>query len=1234
MHPAYHHAATVQYAHPQQAQPAFHPTTAQAAGGFTAGQPAVQSFAQGAPGQPQFTFYTNTPGAMPSQPLGGFQVAGFPGTQPQVAMGMVPTTQAAMQLPPSVSYSPAYPLAAGAMPPPPHSIVQTQSQGQPAESAQSESSYESSSEESGLEATEGQGDQGQHEAKAESEGIAAAKAEDAEEPDVATVPSSVPSSVSLPPPSMPASVPPSIPASMPVSEQKPMSEDSVNNANYQTVYGAAPGAPEDVNLQTRLSNSKEALKLPLGAKPADERLDKFLFGHGYTIAREVQLRQTCSLTGRCCRQKPAFLLERLAKVPLALSIVVPADVTTLKTQFSRLSSHLRFEVRFMEAFVDRSSDSMVIAMPPKKQPVRLCGVSILSSGLLALGLSREAMELVTGGDLLSSLTGEPQHYEDTSNIQAVVPMSDRFSLFNYLPDMSQGTECSAAEGFYSLVANDIHGNPVQFAGMQGRAVLVANELNKHFSGRLVVLAFPCNQFGQQEPGSASEIKAFVKAQGAPIDDSDTGFRLMEKVDVNGPGTHPVYKFLKESSEAADIKWNFGSYFLVSHVGAVTRLAGGKNSPMSFKALAHAHEMGVVHRDLKPENILLRQGDRFPKVADFGLSRSLRNSEMAMTVAGTPTYMAPEIQDPRLPYDFPADIYSLGCILTDLMDKSFCCSWYAKATPGTHEKMRKRWPDGATPPKFSAPLKELQGSMIGQAPGLRPTCYQVCNDLLTLADTQPLPHVLWQEKTKLPKGAPSQKMLGSELAREIAGRGGYAVGCRVRVFVDGGWHPGEVKHISTSMCPGAVQVHFRRGGDAKGEEAILVCPWQFQQLLRPDPGAITKDERMGTLIFPEQAPPPKTSPSKGSRTPASTPARKEAQVDFTCVGLSCCVLQQRKGSDPVVQHDNSILAPDGCDRKAIRILRKRTDVALVNFWYCKKYSCMEGVVAAEVSLAAEIKKSIEEELNALFFKSGLTMPTRNASSILLINQVSGSFPEQQGLQIAQGPRSSWLVCAACAYPLVRVDELIEEKFECRKDVTWVYELDVLELSTWCYSATNAHDHRFDVVRVLPTGLNRSLAVEGKPTAEFSWFPGFAWAMAHCCHCNRHLGWAFYPESPEEHPERSEQTADAVPPSDLAFFGLVLTKMRESHLHDSEVDEIFTRARSTQQSPNRQEVSSMLRSLRQALRQVPADALLFSYFLSQRREDTSSRESMRSTETTLEDRDRRDPEAQPEQADAEV
>ncbi|CAE7376681.1 unnamed protein product [Symbiodinium sp. CCMP2456] len=461
MHPAYHHAATVQYAHPQQAQPAFHPTAAQAAGGFTAGQPAVQSFA-GAPGQPQFTFYTNTPGAMPSQPLGGFQVAGFPGTQPQVAMGMVPTAQTAMQLPPSVSYSPAYPLAAGVMPPPAHSIVQTSQGHQPAESAQSESSYESSSEEEAQEGMEGQGDQGQHDAKAESEGIAAAKAEDAEEPDVVTVPSSVPSSVSLPPPSMPTSVPPSIPASMPVSEQKPMSEDSVNNANYQTVYGAAPGAPEDVNLQTRLSNSKEALKLPLGAKPADERLDKFLFGHGYAIAREV-LPPKASLPAGALGKGAFGVVYRGSRrrdnteVALKVSENASSAEPMLEQEINilKLLDHPSI-VRFMEAFVDRSSDSMVIAM-----------------------------ELVTGGDLLSSLTGEPQIYELGSRGQSFFLYESRLRLMaassgRWMQRLGQisrclcSTECSATEGFYSLVANDIDGNPVQFAGMQGRAVLVAN----------------------------------------------------------------------------------------------------------------------------------------------------------------------------------------------------------------------------------------------------------------------------------------------------------------------------------------------------------------------------------------------------------------------------------------------------------------------------------------------------------------------------------------------------------------------------------------------------------------------------------------------------------------------------------------------------------------------------------------------------------------------------------------
>mmetsp|Transcript_6052 Transcript_6052/g.10381 ORF Transcript_6052/g.10381 Transcript_6052/m.10381 type:complete len:103 (+) Transcript_6052:149-457(+) len=101
------------------------------------------------------------------------------------------------------------------------------------------------------------------------------------------------------------------------------------------------------------------------------------------------------------------------------------------------------------------------------------------------------------------------------------------------------------------------------------------------------MAFPCNQFGAQEPGTASEIKSFVKEQGAPVDDPDSGFLLMEKVEVNGPGTHPVYAFLKSSSHAADIKWNFASYFLVTRSGAVQHLPGGRNGPASMRGAIDA-----------------------------------------------------------------------------------------------------------------------------------------------------------------------------------------------------------------------------------------------------------------------------------------------------------------------------------------------------------------------------------------------------------------------------------------------------------------------------------------------------------------------------------------------------------------------------------------------------------------------------------------------------------------------
>merc|ERR1712048_157120 len=77
-----------------------------------------------------------------------------------------------------------------------------------------------------------------------------------------------------------------------------------------------------------------------------------------------------------------------------------------------------------------------------------------------------------------------------------------------------------------------------------------------------IIVFPCNQFDSQEPGGPAEIKAFVQKYGAQ-------FKVMEKIDVNGPSTHPVYKLLKQNG--GDIRWNFFSKFLVTCDAKVCRI---------------------------------------------------------------------------------------------------------------------------------------------------------------------------------------------------------------------------------------------------------------------------------------------------------------------------------------------------------------------------------------------------------------------------------------------------------------------------------------------------------------------------------------------------------------------------------------------------------------------------------------------------------------------------------------
>jgi glutathione peroxidase len=96
------------------------------------------------------------------------------------------------------------------------------------------------------------------------------------------------------------------------------------------------------------------------------------------------------------------------------------------------------------------------------------------------------------------------------------------------------------------------------------------ELDKAYSDRgLMIVGVPCNQFGQQEPGSPAEIQDFAKNK------YDVDFTLLEKQDVNGPNRSPLYQFLV--GEGPDISWNFGK-FLVGRDGSVVARFDPKTPP--------------------------------------------------------------------------------------------------------------------------------------------------------------------------------------------------------------------------------------------------------------------------------------------------------------------------------------------------------------------------------------------------------------------------------------------------------------------------------------------------------------------------------------------------------------------------------------------------------------------------------------------------------------------------------
>ncbi len=141
---------------------------------------------------------------------------------------------------------------------------------------------------------------------------------------------------------------------------------------------------------------------------------------------------------------------------------------------------------------------------------------------------------------------------------------------------------------YDFTVKDIQGNDLSLEKFKGKVMLIVNTASncgftKQYDGLqklyekykdqgFVVLGFPCNQFGKQEPGDEKEIANFC------TDTFNVTFPMMSKIEVNGENAHPLYKFLKKEKGGVlgdEIKWNFTKFLVDKEGNLVDRFAPQK-----------------------------------------------------------------------------------------------------------------------------------------------------------------------------------------------------------------------------------------------------------------------------------------------------------------------------------------------------------------------------------------------------------------------------------------------------------------------------------------------------------------------------------------------------------------------------------------------------------------------------------------------------------------------------------
>ena len=151
---------------------------------------------------------------------------------------------------------------------------------------------------------------------------------------------------------------------------------------------------------------------------------------------------------------------------------------------------------------------------------------------------------------------------------------------------------------YDIDINSLQGKPINLSDFKDKHILFVNvaskcgftpqykelqKLHEKFKDSLVVIGVPCNQFGNQEPGSAFEIKEFCEVN------YGVDFLITEKIDVKGNNQHPIYKWLTSNElnrfKNSTVKWNFQKY-LVNPNGNLVDYFYSTTKPLSKKITKH------------------------------------------------------------------------------------------------------------------------------------------------------------------------------------------------------------------------------------------------------------------------------------------------------------------------------------------------------------------------------------------------------------------------------------------------------------------------------------------------------------------------------------------------------------------------------------------------------------------------------------------------------------------------